>query len=80
MKQAAELEFWGSCSEEGKPTKKGYMGYHQSCCSFLFNTHTSNVVQYYVGSSTNPSIRTTDLQMATDFTMIRINHGDMEGY
>lgn len=56
------------------------MGYQQSCCLFLFDTHTSNVVQYYLGSLTNPSIRTVDIQMGMDFTIIRINHGDMEGY
>lgn len=33
------LEFWGSCSEEGKHTKKGYMGYQHSCCSVLFNSY-----------------------------------------
>lgn len=33
----------------------------------LFDTQTSNIVQYAQGSSTNPSVRTVDLQIVVDF-------------
>lgn len=46
----------------------------------FYSIHTSNVLQYILGSLTNPSIRTVYLQVNINFTIIRINHGDMEGY